>query len=333
MKTLRSLLTTILLTLIIAGFASAQAIDKITRRCPAPNSSQYATILVQGNGDITYTPCPGRASIFNGIVNLSGAIVNLGLTDTYIPVANITGGLVDSGLSFSGDDYFFDNLAGNASWNFSVRVSNDSLSGNAVLGSNTGSGTRLELVQNTNVVQVGGLEFRLFDTTQPSRANFNTTTGVYEMRDQSGGQFFRTNLASGELTEIHTTQTLIGRPAVGANFYIDNGGAYFGHPAAATGSGMFGIDVANLAIFKTIAGTTGDQTIARPAGRVTFNTTDVALVVTNASVTSNSIVLITETRLDATCTRFAAEPNSGFFTLTTNAACTAITGVSFLVIN
>lgn len=46
--------------------ANAQQIDKITRRCPAPNTSVFASNLVTAIGDITYTPCPSRTSIFTG---------------------------------------------------------------------------------------------------------------------------------------------------------------------------------------------------------------------------------------------------------------------------
>jgi hypothetical protein len=105
--------------------AYAQQIDKITRKCPSPNSSLFGNLLVTLTGDVTYTPCPTRTSIFTGNVDFSGATVT-GLpsgsgnvsatgavTTNFFPIWN-TGAaknLVDSPYSWNGTLYQWRNTA------------------------------------------------------------------------------------------------------------------------------------------------------------------------------------------------------------------------------
>lgn len=90
-----------------------------------------------------------------------------------------------------------------------------------------------------------------------------------------------------------------------------------------------------LVIPKTItaAATTGAQTINKPMGQVNFAAAATTLVVTNSMVTANSIVLVQVLGTDATFTTARVTKASGSFTITANAAATAETAVSFLVIN
>lgn len=100
----------------------AQNIDKISTRCRSPYQSQYASILATGNGDITYTPCPTRSSIFTGNVDFTGATVigigNVSGTGTanYIPrwiAANTIG---NTPFSWNGTTYLWNNTALNSTY-------------------------------------------------------------------------------------------------------------------------------------------------------------------------------------------------------------------------
>lgn len=91
----------------------------------------------------------------------------------------------------------------------------------------------------------------------------------------------------------------------------------------------------NLVPSKTITagGTTGAQTINKPAGTVNFAAGASTLVVTNSLVTANSFVYCTIRTGDATALIKNVVPVSGSFTITLNAAATAETSVAFLVVN
>ena len=95
--------------------------------------------------------------------------------------------------------------------------------------------------------------------------------------------------------------------------------------------------VNNLTLQRTFttAGTTGAQTINKPAGSVNFVGGPVGnLIVTNNTVTTTSLIVITAQRLDATCTTFGVDSvASGSFIITKNANCTAETRVAFWVTN
>lgn len=83
----------------------------------------------------------------------------------------------------------------------------------------------------------------------------------------------------------------------------------------------------------TAAGTTGARTISKMSGSVNFAAAATTLVVTNTLVTTSSIVILTVHGTDATATSARVTTASGSFTITLNAAATAETRVSFLVIN
>ena len=91
----------------------------------------------------------------------------------------------------------------------------------------------------------------------------------------------------------------------------------------------------NISVTKTITAalTTGNQTINKTAGQVNFAATDTTLVVTNSFVDENSIVMCQVLGSDATFTSCRVTKAAGSFTITANAAATAETAVSFLVIN
>lgn len=84
---------------------------------------------------------------------------------------------------------------------------------------------------------------------------------------------------------------------------------------------------------NTAAGTTGAQTINKPAGTVNFAAGTSSLVVTNSLVSTSSIVYCVVRTADATALIKNVVPGSGSFTINLNANATAETSVGFLVIN
>lgn len=103
-----------------------------------------------------------------------------------------------------------------------------------------------------------------------------------------------------------------------------------------TEENAFSIDKnANVHLLRTITagGTTGAQTIDKPAGSVNFAALATSLVVTNNLVTVDSIILCTIQTNDATAILKNVVAGAGSFTINLTAAATAETKVSFLVIN
>jgi hypothetical protein len=95
--------------------------------------------------------------------------------------------------------------------------------------------------------------------------------------------------------------------------------------------GMYDEIKANKTI--TASGTTGNQTINKPAGSVNFAIGVTSLIVTNSLVTTNSIVIAVVASNDSTMKGVSVVQAAGSFTLHPNSAPTAETRVNFLVIN
>jgi hypothetical protein len=82
----------------------------------------------------------------------------------------------------------------------------------------------------------------------------------------------------------------------------------------------------------TPPGTTGNQTINKPMGRVNIAAAGTSITVTNNLVTANSHVLAWVATNDGTAVIKNVVPGSGSFVVTLNAAATAETAIGFLVI-
>jgi hypothetical protein len=110
--------------------------------------------------------------------------------------------------------------------------------------------------------------------------------------------------------------------AVIAEFYSDNAVTKV---ATIDKDGAYGMDGTDE------SGTPGAATINQPAGRVAVAAAASTVVVTNAIVTVDSIIVPVVETIDATCTYARVTPAAGSFTITMEAACTANTDVSFVV--
>jgi len=106
--------------------------------------------------------------------------------------------------------------------------------------------------------------------------------------------------------------------------------------ASSVGASVFSVDrFGKIAMdaTNTASGTTGAQTINKPSGFVNFAAAASTIVVTNSLVSTTSIVQVQVYGTDATATTAKVTLATGSFTITLNAAATAETKVSFIVIN
>lgn len=100
----------------------------------------------------------------------------------------------------------------------------------------------------------------------------------------------------------------------------------------AVGSG-WGVSTFKFLRTITTGGTTGDQTINKPAGTVNIAGGASTVTVTNSTVTASSIVFAIPRTNDATCSVKNVVPAVGSFAINMTANCTGETSVGFLVTN
>lgn len=84
---------------------------------------------------------------------------------------------------------------------------------------------------------------------------------------------------------------------------------------------------------NTAGGTTGAQTINKPAGTVNFAAAATSLVVTNSLCTTSSIIHAVLRTNDSTARIANVVPGSGSFTINLTAAATAETSCGFIILN
>lgn len=123
---------------------------------------------------------------------------------------------------------------------------------------------------------------------------------------------------------------------------LDNAGAFCPIIASTPGTpltpsavklGKAGYGWGSFSLDYNITATVGAVTINKPCGRVNIAAGASSVVVTNALVSPNSIVIAQLAAIDATLTYVkAVVPASGSFTITGNANATANCAVNFLVI-
>lgn len=89
-----------------------------------------------------------------------------------------------------------------------------------------------------------------------------------------------------------------------------------------------------LFLKRTIAVTSGNQTINKPNGTVNFATSATDITVTNSTVNANSLIYPAPQRFDATCQVFIVDQKTtGSFHIKTPVGCTSETPVAFWVTN
>ena len=109
-------------------------------------------------------------------------------------------------------------------------------------------------------------------------------------------------------------------------FKVQKGGTY---PAQSVG----GKESKVLIVNSDSSGTPGNVTNNSPAGIVAVPAAGQAITVTNNLVTAAAIIQLTLLSNDGTAKSAVAVAAAGNFTITLNAAATAITKVGYLVIN
>jgi hypothetical protein len=80
------------------------------------------------------------------------------------------------------------------------------------------------------------------------------------------------------------------------------------------------------------SGIPGGTTISKPSGRFALAAGASSVVVTNTLVSAGTKIFVTKQSNDATATDFKVVPEAGFFTVTSNANCTAAVIFDFFLV-
>lgn len=194
---------------------------------------------------------------------------------------------------------------------------------------------------------VSGTGFSNYLAVPPAIGGTTPNTGSFTNLASSGtvsGSGFSNYFASppaigGTAANTGSFTTLSATGALTAN------GANVNHSLAPTGTGNVTLGAAgtgsttrtrlnSLTVLSSdTSGTPGNATINNLSGRAAFAAAGSTVVITNSTVTANSKVFVSLRAGDATLTTVRVTPAAGSFTVTGNAAATAITIFDFLVVN
>lgn len=333
---MKKLLTLSLIMLFVAVGAFAQSrTNRLFRPCSG--SATPAKIEIQRDGDIDIVPCSGRDTLVNGVV-ISPTITFSGASRTdFFPFFSTQTNLAKSPFSWTGTAYEWNNTALDS--DFLMQFTPDDSTGDFRVGS----------VSTYIDVNTAGMNLFSDGTVglQGSQLNVNGPLS----HDVSGN----TNFSATDLDFTFTAA-----PAAGAGSFVvsvgETGQIKLGDDAGvermyfrldrtsktflfqkSSGDAIFDLTgVGTFSVLRTITpgGTTGDQTINRPAGTVNLAGAAAAITITNNTVSATSLVFTTVRTADATCTFVkSAVPAAGSVVITMNAACTAETSIGFLVLN
>ena len=338
----RILILTIFIILSCCSFANAQRSSRLFSPCP--NTTQKAEIKIK-DGNVYLIPCPTKAVIADEID--LGNIAS-GMTPNAISRYNTVGTLEDSYLSddtgltrstFAQDLYVVGDTnlqeavinqhtnygltinANNTSNKYSLRI-NDIGSSNTGIFMSSHTSAEAGSLKIGNVQASGGSNGGTPFSFVSTKGLVFQNTGVTPLTPhafyftQSGGSPTRDLLKLKAASDTTTGKILtLWNSSNNEMFAVDK-------------DGKISLDATN-----TASGTTGNQTINKPAGTVNFAASTQSLTVTNSLVSANSIVLCVVRTNDTTAKNCAAIPSAGSVELRLNANSTAETSVGFVVIN
>lgn len=301
MKSLTKYILLIAISILSAcHYAPAQSVSSISGRCQTPYQKIYQSIIASASGDLIYTPCTTRASIFYGNVDFSNATVT-GISGT------ISGGTVNK-IPY----YTSATALAPASW---LTVSTDSLT---VQGSSA-------FKFSVNATNTGGIT--LGDMTNPT-VGMSLDKANNLIRIANNGRYI--------LNSLSGTSLVLGDPFTsggGTRFTItDTSGFTFAQTNNLATLTVTGVN--NYVVQKTNSPTVGNVTIDKPFGQVNVGVGDTAIIVSNNIVTANSLIFVTAQTDDATCKNFhVGSKGGGGFEIIADVACTIDTAVAFWVVN
>lgn len=288
----------ILTTLLVLGIAAvASCAQSRTNRIyrPCPSSVLQARVEVQSDGDIDLVPCVGRSVLINGVATSNTLTVSGSSRTNFFPYFSTETNIAKSPFSWNGTQYAWNNTAADATFAFTFQPSS----------------------LNAGTFLVG-----------------DPNTAYFQLRESTGNA----GITAATSASIDSPQVIIGDSTNADTWLaVDSTNNMFSFANGDVNATVNVSSVANFQLFRTITagGTTGNQTINRPAGTVNFaaGSGTAGITVTNSTVTANSIVIAVPRTNDTTCSVKNVVPAANSFVIRMTANCTAETSVGFLVLN
>ncbi len=327
----------LLLITLFASFAIAsysQSPTRIAGRCPSPNANTYGSVNIPSTGTVVFTPCPTKSSIFapgstvdfTGTTVIGTAFASLSLpngtaaapalkftnstTTGFYRSANNVLGIATNGVENSlfsaavnsqrSASYTWQNVAANAE--FALGFTPSVAAGSALIGDCTVTPTTcLKLDQTANISTLS--------SGPGGNINIDSQTGSTVIGDIGG-------LGNSTIIGISDSSQTVDVEA----------------PAELT------LISPKIGLLRTITaiGTTGAQTINKPAGTLNVAAGQSSIVLTNSTIDADSLPFLTLRVADTTCTFIKSAVNNGgahTLTITLNAACNATQSIGFLITN
>lgn len=360
MNIIRNMIAVIVVILFTITVSLAQSPTAIKKKCT--NLSVYSQVSLIANGDINVNPCPGRSTIFTQNVNFGTATIT---TD------GLTG---DPNLLFKAGTITFSNLAGTSTFPVSYNSLSGNgaftagASASSLLGLNQSTGTsnlwssvltdiRGADVNINNLANTATFDLNItpsatvgiFDVGEPLIADFSLDQAAKTARVQSGTE-------NQYRSALHSFNDVNGTAAFAMGLLPGAVGIFTVGDCVSTPTTCFSVNSTSdtftlgsgtASIFSTVgvndwrlqrtvtaAGTTGAQTISKPAGTLNVAAGQASIVLTNTTINTSSIPFVVLRTADTTCTFVkSAVPTANTLTITLNAACNAETSVGFIITN
>jgi len=275
--------------------------------------SSFTTLAA--SGAVTFSAA-GAASLPAQI--LTGAILTGGTGTTNFPHVFIqpSGATAATTWSTAGTLY-----GGNAATGFAGRLIDLRLAGAERFSVSSGGNVMLEgqLNVTSGTILLGAV----------SSITRNTGTGLLTLNTNASGILLTPNNSLVYIGGTTSSFPAIKRNATGVDIRLADDSGY----APLTALNLTSTN--NLILSKTItpAGTTGAQTIDKVSGSVNFAAAATSLVVTNALVTTSSVIQVTMATNDAAAVGLRYSPGNGSFTIRFTTGPAAETRVDFNVTN
>lgn len=176
--------------------APAQSTSGIQARCSG--TLLYSQIQINRSGDIVHTPCIGRASIFNGNVDFSGATITGVVTGTgtanYVPRFTSSSVIGNTPLSWNGTVFNFTDTG--LTSEFALNFTPNNSAGSFNVGDCTTTISNcIALAQSTGTLNIRSDSTQTFTTqTGESAVVFNPVNSQFEFTNFGGGGTVTFNL-------------------------------------------------------------------------------------------------------------------------------------------
>jgi hypothetical protein len=334
---MKRLILTALMSLILAVMVFGQR-DYTPISYPCPNvSASRANLQFLRTGDINFVPCPTKTLLINGLP-IAGTFASLNGLTANVQVLGTPGASDSASWSSAGSTHTLNlpiqSVTGAGRVGFipafsanNILAKSDVYNSTDMFGVFEKTGFAIRMKPSTSIFSAGNsLNNKSFEIN-------NTLSTVANDFVKIGSYTAGSNVIIGDFNTVGGG-TRIALDDIGLSLTLEASTIALGDAINGTGT-LITTKVGSWIFRRTVTpiGTTGNVTIDRPVGTVNIAAAGTSAVVTNSTVSANSIVFAVARTNDSSCSLKNVVPAAGSFTINTTAACTATTSFGFQVTN